>query len=145
MQQGVAHLADQLAGGAAHLPAHVDRLGKRFRANGHGQEVLELQRVVRQHPPADDADLRHRQRVGPRRIQIPEERQPCIHRGRPRAGQRHPQDGVGPEPGQIRRAVDLPQQLVDLGLLRSILTYERGRDDLLHIVDSLEDSLPAIP
>jgi hypothetical protein len=60
-------------------------------------------------------------------------------------GQAHTEDGVGTELGLVGGAIEVNQELVDLGLVLDVdvLLDDGGRDDLVDVLDGLEDALAA--
>lgn len=58
-------------------------------------------------------------------------------------GQAHTEDGVGTKLGLVGGAIEVIEELVDLGLVLDIdvLLDDRGSDDRVDVLDSLQDTL----
>ena len=58
-------------------------------------------------------------------------------------GQAHTQNGVGTELGLVGSAIEVVEELVDLGLVLDVdvLLDDRGSDDRVDVLDGLEDAL----
>ena len=58
-------------------------------------------------------------------------------------GQAHTEDGVGTKLGLVGGAIEVIEELVDLGLVLDVdvLLDDRGSDDLVDVLDSLENTL----
>ena len=58
-------------------------------------------------------------------------------------GERDTEDGVGAELGLVGGAIEVDEELVNLGLVLdvNVLLDESGADDLVHVLDGLENTL----
>ena len=65
-------------------------------------------------------------------------------RGRVRHRKRHAEDGVGPEPGFVRRAVELDHRIVDRLLIFHVHALEATGDLALDVADRLQDSFASV-
>ena len=86
---------------------------KRRRAHRHDHELLHVDVVVGMRAAVDDVHHRHRQRAGAVAAQVAGRAAARPTRPPPWPGQRDGQDGVGPQPRLVRRAVQLDHQPVD--------------------------------
>src|SRR5262249_57177278 len=64
--------------------------------------------------------------------------------GRPRAGQRDPEHGVGAEALLLGGAVEDAERAVDPRLVEGVSPLQLGPDDLLDVLDGLADALSAV-
>src|SRR5260370_41095470 len=69
----------------------------------------------------EDVHHRHRQDVRVRAAEVAEQRQADRGGRLPRHGERNPQDGVGPEPRFVRRALQIDHLLVVQTLLDDLV------------------------
>ena len=60
-----------------------------------------------------------------------------------RAGQRDTEDGVRAQLGFVRRAVQLPQDVVDVGLVRGVEAEDGRADPIVHVGDRGQALMPA--
>ena len=135
----VAGLLQFAAQGVEDFRAAAQRLGEGRRPHRHDHEFLEIDRIVGMHAAIDDVHHRHRQRPRRGAADITIERHVEGFGGRLGAGQRDAENGVGPEPALVRRAVEIDHDLVDLDLLLDRPVAQRledfavdGFDRLLH-------------
>ena len=124
--------------------AAAQRFGEARSPHGEDHEFLEIDRVVGVHAAVDDVHHRHRQ--GPRRgaADIAIERHVEGFGRRLGAGQRDAEDGVGPKPALVRRAVEIDHDLVDLDLLLDGLIAQRLEDFAVDGLDRLLHALAEI-
>src|SRR6185503_6092685 len=127
-----------------HLGTGAHRLAERSGTDRHDHVLLHVGGIGRVLSAVEDVHERHGQRARDRSAEIAVERQP--HGGRCGASAREgdAEDGVRPELRLVRRAVELEEQLVDLGLVGRVLTDELRCDHVVDVAHGLEDTLAAV-
>ena len=101
--------------GAVDGNRHFQRFGIGAGADGQKQEVLKIEIAARVQAAADEVDHRQRQAAPGSSTSRYRHSGSCRRRGGGvGAGQRYAEDGVGPEPRLVRRAVELAQDAVDV-------------------------------
>ena len=107
-------------------------------------ELLHVDVAVGVGATVEDVHHRHRQQVRRRAADVAEQRQAGGVGGRAGHGEADAEDGVGAEPGLVRRAVEVDQPLVDQPLLAGLVADELGADDVEDAVDGLGHALAAV-
>ena len=122
-------------------PAHG--VGEGRRADRQDHELLEVDRIVGMDAAIDDIHHRRRQDARRRSADIAVERQA----GRFGRGlgdrERHAEDGVGPEPRLVGRAVEGDHRLVDLELVLRLEAGDRVENVAIDRFDRLQHALAA--
>ena len=126
------------------LGAVAQRLGEGGRADWHRHELLKIDAVVGVLAAVEDVHHRHRQPSRPGATEVGVKRQARRHCGRPCHRHRDAQDGVGPERGLVRRAIQVDHQPVDLALSARVHADQFRCDPLVDIGAGLEHALAAI-
>ena len=120
------------------------RVGEAVKAQWHDHELLHIDRVVGVLATIDDVHHRRRQDVRGRATQVAIQWQLTVA-GR-RLGNRHggAQDGVGPQPLLVGRAVQFDHHLIDCTLLQRVQTDQRVSDLAIDVFDRLGHSLAEV-
>jgi hypothetical protein len=123
----------------------VDRLEHALGPDGDDEEVLDVHAAAGVQAAGEDVDHGQRKGRGPQPRQFgdaPVQRSARRRRRGPADGQRRAEDRVRPEPGQLRRAVELPQQRIDPGLVVGVVSAQGGIDVGAHVVDRRQHAQP---
>ena len=102
------------------LGAPAQRLAEARRADRHDHELLEVHAVVGVDPAVEHVHHRHRQHVGVGAADVAVERDLELGGRRLGRGQRHAEDGVGPDAGLVVGAVEVDHRLVDRPLVEGV-------------------------
>ena len=139
-----AALVQELLQPVERLHADSQRLGEGGGAGRHDHELLQVERVLRVRAAVDDVQHRHRQHACLVATQPAVERDARLERRRLRRGERAPEHRVRPEPGLVRRSVELDEEPVEARLVVRRDAHERGPDLALHVLDGAEDALAEV-
>jgi hypothetical protein len=117
---------------------------RKFAADGHDHEFLEVDGIVGVHAAIDDVHLRHRQNARRRSADITIERQAPKLRGGLGDRERHAENRVGAQPAFVRRSVQLAHHAVDADLVFRLEAANRVEDLGVDGGNRLLDALAAI-
>src|SRR5437867_2940459 len=130
--------------GVEDFGGHPDRVRECVCPHRHNHELLEVQVVVRVCAAVDHVHQRNRQVTGARPAQGAIQGQPRFLGRGLRHGQRHAQDRIRAQFTLVWRTVKGDHRAVDGGLVPRIHAEELGGQHLLHVGDSLADTLAEI-
>ena len=117
---------------------------KRLEAQRHDHELLHVDGVVGVRAAVDDVHHRGRQQPGADPAQVAEQRQPAVVGRGMGGGQRHAQDGVGPQLLLVLGAVQLDHAVVQGGLIQGVHAAKLVGQLAVDVVDGLQDPLAEV-
>ncbi len=130
--------------GVVRLSAPPQCLGKGRRPDRGNHELLDVDVGVGVRATVDDVHHRHRQQMRPGTTQVAEQRQGRRFRGGFGDREAHPEDGVRPQIGLVRRAVQVQQGQVENPLLGGFQAQDLRLDAVDDTGDRLADALTAV-
>ena len=126
------------------LAAAADGVGKALDAQRHDHELLHVHGVVGVRAAVDDVHHRRRQQPGADPAQVAEQRQPAVVGRGPGVGQRHAQDGVGPEALLVLRAVEFVHAVVQRHLIQRVHAAQFVGQLGVDVLDRLQNPLAEV-
>ncbi len=110
------------------LGAPAQRLGKGRRPDRGNHELLDVDVCIGVRAAVDNVHHRYRQQMRAGTTEIAVQRQVRGFRGGPRNREAHPEDGVRPQAGLVRRSVQIQQRQVENALLGGFEAHDLGPD-----------------
>ena len=126
------------------LSAHPQGFLPALGPHGHDHELLNVHVVGGVGPAVEDVHHRHGEGLGIDAAQVSVQRQPQALAGGLGAGQGGPQNGVGPQAALVGGAVQLDEELVDVGLIQDVQADEGLGDVMVDILHGLGGTLAQV-
>ena len=133
-----------LAQARVHLGPRAEGFGEGREADRRDHELLEVDRVVGVRAPVDDVEERDGQRARAGTAEVAVERHVELRGGGMRRRQRDAEHGVRAELGEVRRAVEELEGLVEAALVERVASDDLGRDALDDRGDGFPDTFAAV-